>query len=95
METIQKNVQLDVAGRSKDVQINVQGRDHGDIFLTVTQRGAQKKKYDGPYSVIPSVDEMQILNTEDKIMTENLVVLPIPYFETSNPKGGLTVHIGD
>ena len=93
-ETIQKNVRLNVAGRSRDVQISIQGKDHGDIFLTVTPRESHKDPYEGPYSVVSYADAMQILDTEDKIMTENLVVLPIPYFETSNPKGGLTVYIG-
>lgn len=94
IETIQKDVRLSVAGRSRDVQISVQGKDHGDIFLTVTPRESHKDPYEGPYSVASVAGAMQILDTEDKIMTENLIVLPILYFETSNPKGGLTVYIG-
>lgn len=94
MTAQQKDVQLNVAGRSKDVQLSISGRDHGDIFLTVTPRGNWKETYNGSYSVASSANEMQILDTEDKLMTENLIVLPIPYYETSNPKGGLTVFIG-
>jgi len=36
----------------------------------------------------------QILRTNDKIMTDNVVVEPIPYYETTNDAGGYTVIIG-
>lgn len=53
-----------------------------------------KEPYEGPYTVVSHAGISQILDTKDKIMTENLIVLPISYYETSNPKGGLTVYIG-
>lgn len=94
MDTLTKNVQMDVAGRNKDVQIHINKNNHGDIFLSVTPRESQKEKYDGPYAVWSLADEAQILETSDKVMSEDLIVLPIPYIETSNPKGGVTVYIG-
>ena len=53
-----------------------------------------KEPYEGPYTVVSHADVSQILDTKNKIMTENLIVLPISYYETSNPKGGMTVYIG-
>ena len=94
MTEIQKNVSLDVTGRHRDVRFNIDSRDHGDIFLTITPRETQKEQYEGPYTVSSAVNGLQILDTENKVMVENMVVLPIPYFETSNPKGGLTIYIG-
>lgn len=49
--------------------------------------------YEGPYSIRPLPDEAQVLNTKDKMMTDNLTVLEIPYWETSNIYGK-TVIIG-
>lgn len=42
--------------------------------------------YSGSYTVIPSSQE-QILDTEDKIMEEDVDVKAIPYYETSNEYG--------
>ena len=50
--------------------------------------------YDGDYIVIPLAWEEQVLPTEMKLLTQNLTVLEIPYYETSNPSGGYTVNIG-
>lgn len=49
--------------------------------------------YDGPYSIKPLPDEAQVLNTKNKMMTDDLTVLEIPYWETSNTYGK-TVIIG-
>ena len=48
--------------------------------------------YSGPYEVIPKVKN-QILNTKDKMLSRNLFIDKIPYYETSN-KSGYTVYIG-
>jgi hypothetical protein len=47
--------------------------------------------YKEGYEVIPHVDS-QVLNTAQKLMTDNVTVREIPYFETSNPDG-TTVYI--
>lgn len=49
--------------------------------------------YDGPYGAIPKV-EAQTLPTAKKLMTDDVIVHPIPYFCVSNPSGGDTVYIG-
>lgn len=49
--------------------------------------------YTGPYDITPSVD-IQMLLTEDKTLSENVVVLGIPYAEVSNTSGGYTAVIG-
>lgn len=53
-----------------------------------------KKKYEGDYTVIPSTDEDIVLETKDKIMTDDLTLKKIPFHETSNDSGGITVYIG-
>ena len=90
-----KEINLDVDGRHPDVQIDIQGRGRGNITFSISGGGGGRKEpYEGPYTVTSESDALQILQTENKVMTENMVVLPIPYSETSNPKGGLTVFIG-
>lgn len=88
------DVKLDISSRHKDVQIRTQSKGHESISFTLSGGGTKNEAYKGPYSVESIANEMQIYSTENKVMTENLVVLPIPYYETSNLKGGLTVYIG-
>lgn len=50
--------------------------------------------YEGPYIVIPKVYEDQVLDTDFKIMKDDVLVKEIPYDEVSNPAGGETFIIG-
>ena len=80
------------------------GIDPGEIIIRpktyygeLTLKGSENKypEYTGQTTVTPEVDMMQILQTEKKVVKENIIVLPIPYYETSNPQGGNTVYIGE
>lgn len=51
--------------------------------------------YDGPYDVTPMPYTTQILHTNNLVMSEDVNVREIPYYETSNPSGGYTATIGD
>lgn len=48
--------------------------------------------YSGEYEVIPKADEGTMLLTKNKLLTDNVTVTKIPYYETSNPDG-VTVYI--
>lgn len=48
--------------------------------------------YKGDYIITPKV-ESQSIKTKNKKMEDNVTVLAIPYYETSNPTGK-TVYIG-
>lgn len=48
--------------------------------------------YSGDYEVIPDFDT-QTLETENKYMTDDVTVFPIPVHRTTNPYG-TTVYIG-
>lgn len=52
------------------------------------------KEFEGPYEVKP-LTESQTLSTKDKLMTDDLVVLSIPYAEVTNLANGITVTIGE
>ena len=50
--------------------------------------------YDGEYIITPLPREDQSLLTADKLLTKNILVKEIPYYETTNLSGGYTVNIG-
>ena len=52
------------------------------------------EEYDGPYIVTPEF-EAQTLDTTNKHLSNDVVVLEIPMSEVSNMSGGLTLNIGD
>lgn len=50
--------------------------------------------YEGDYEVTPKTYS-QTLETKSKYMTDDVTILEIPYFETSNESDGLTVYIAN
>ena len=52
-----------------------------------------KGAFEGPYEVVPNVGE-QIIDTDQKVMEQNLIIKPIPVHRVSNTAGGSTVYIG-
>lgn len=51
--------------------------------------------YDGDYTVTPKAHEQIVLNTNGLCMKDNVVVLEVPYYETSNLQNGYTAYIGN
>lgn len=62
------------------------------IGTPVARDYVERDPYTGDYQVIPKADEDQILPTKDKRMTDDVTVLRVPYYETSNVYGN-TVYI--
>ena len=65
-----------------------------DLEIKSPHSGTDYPIYEGPTTVTPEIDEMQILQTKKKAVMENIFVMPIPVIETHNEYGGLTVVIG-
>lgn len=55
--------------------------------------GIAIQEYEGAYIITPS-GEIQILETNQKKMNDDVTVLAVPYAETANSAGGITVTIG-
>lgn len=51
--------------------------------------------YKGEHVVTPSRYDGTVLQTADKLMTDNVTVKTIPYFVTGNLSGGNTCYIGN
>lgn len=65
--------------------------DFGEIFCTKEYVGGEV--YEGSYEVTPSV-ESQTLETKDRVLTDDITILEIPFFSVGNNSGGSTVYIG-
>ena len=63
----------------------------GEIYIP---QGIDYDIYTGEYHVIPAPYDEQTLLTNQKLMTDDVTVAAIPYYETSNLSGGYTVFIG-
>ena len=48
---------------------------------------ADSVPYEGSCEVIPKAYETQVLQTKGKAMKEDVLVLPVPYYETDNSNG--------
>lgn len=58
------------------------------IKLTVHEGGGSVfPVYAGETTVTPKVKESIELETQNKVLLENIIVNEVPYYETSNPKG--------
>ena len=53
----------------------------------------EREHYTGDYQVTPLAFNAQTLATADKVMTDGITILPVPYWETSNTSNGLTAYI--
>lgn len=49
--------------------------------------------YEGSYDITPKT-KAQTLETENKVLIQDMNIQAIPYYETSNEIGGVTVVIG-
>ena len=78
-------------------QLHVVFDSHGMVASTgipVVREYIGAEPYEGSYMVIPLAWEDQELPTVNKLMQDNVLVKEIPYYEVSNPSGGMTVNIG-
>lgn len=53
------------------------------------------KPYQGPYIIVPKAHETQTLETNRTRLTDNIVVMEIPYSQVMNEYDGITVTIGE
>lgn len=49
--------------------------------------------YTGTYSVVPQANQEVVLSTANKLLTRNVTVQEVPYYETGNEQGGYTAYI--
>lgn len=70
--------------------------DHHKISGSLTIPNAPGLEvYGGPYEVTPKAWEEQILQTDGKLMSDDVTVFRVPYYETSNLFDGKTAYIAE
>lgn len=75
---------------------SIRGTISGESTLSGTLSVATGQDYDiysGEYEIIPDVEDEQTLETAHKLLTDNIVVAKVPYFETSNDSNGNTAML--
>lgn len=65
--------------------------DLGEVYRVPNP--GQAEYYDGSYIVTPKVED-QVLQTSDKLMSDDVTIKAIPFYSTSNQSGGETIYIG-
>ena len=68
------------------------GGKYCDRDIVITSEGNSAEDYVGEYVVTPSRQD-KVLETANKVLTENVTVVAIPYSEASNTSGGTTFFI--
>ena len=69
-------------------------KEHFGQYLETEGSLIEYDMYSGQYQVTALPEVEQILRTRNKLLTHDIVIDPIPYAETSNLAGGVTVIIG-
>lgn len=92
-------MRFDVQFRQTDGKLRVNLRADDRRFDAAFEAFQQATKpvetepYTGAYTVTPKVSS-QVLPTAQKRMTDDMTILSIPYYKTSNDQRGETVYIG-
>lgn len=71
----------------------IEGELSGDDGLIAEVTSFDADPYEGEYEVTPRLGS-QTLDTDGKVMVEDLIVYEIPVVKTTNIQGGQTVLIG-
>lgn len=82
---ITKDIRASFYDNTKHIEATV-----GEVQTVTLSDG--KEIYQGQYTVTPRV-ERQSLSTKNKILTEDVTIKSIPFFNVSNNSGGNTVYI--
>ena len=65
---------------------------HGSLTIPSV---VDAQPYTGAYEVTPKAWEEQILETEGKLMSDDVTVFRVPYYETINLFDGKTAYIAE
>lgn len=85
---------ISINGEISENQLSINGvlTSNNNVLVGKVNTSTSAPPYTGSYDIIPSVEE-QILNTRNRLLSDDLSIKEIPYFETSNPYGE-TIYIG-
>lgn len=79
----------------ENATLNVELSSSSSIGISVeiqTPHAVDVETYEGEYEITPSVSRQE-LETKNRLLSDDIVVKEIPYYETSN-ESGITIYIG-
>lgn len=82
-----QNIEV-LVGNSSTQEVNIEQ----DIIIVPVYKDAPP--YEGEYEVTPKVIE-QTLPTAKKLLSEDVTIKSIPFYNVGNTSGGSTVYIGN
>ena len=88
--TVRKTLKCVLKPEAGDV---IKGYLNGEINASLEPLPHKPLEYEDSYEVDP-LKVRQVLSTRDKVMTSDLVINGIYYYEVTNNSGGKTVTIG-
>ena len=87
------DIRLGTESNEKDIQLSI-GRNSRRAVLSIDKSTTPHEEYAGPYTVDASFHYEKVLETNGKLMRDNVKVNTIPVYNVSNPYGGRTITIG-
>ena len=82
-----------ISAKATENEIKLQGTIYASKNLMgIVNIGGSYDSYKGEYNVVPARRE-QVLETQNKLLKENITIIEIPYSEVSNLGGGNTFYI--
>lgn len=87
------DIRIEISLEEPDVQIGIENS-VPDIEIELDGAGQSYPPYTGDVTVTPIPWEQQVLETANKALKSDIVILEIPYSSVSNPMNGKTVYIG-
>lgn len=83
---------LTSVGRLSGALVGDRHKIHGSLTIP---NAPGLEVYGGPYEVTPKAWDAQILQTDGKLMSDDVTVFKVPYYETSNLFDGKTAYIAE
>lgn len=93
VETEMPDIQISVGEETPEIEMRIE-EENPDIQILMTSDGEEREIYSGSYEVDPRFFNDMVLETKDKIMTDDVTVKEIRIEKVSAPKGGYVYYIG-
>ena len=65
------------------------------IVEAASVRAGSGEEYKGPYNVKPQLENAVVIQTKNKLMSDDVTVSKIPTYEVSNTAGGTPFILGE
>lgn len=92
-----REIRLEFEESNQDIAVTVEETSQEiavELEAVQTLTKFVNEPYEGDYEVVPKVTA-QTMPTKDKVLSKDITVKSIPFFNVSNTSGGETIYIGE